>query len=154
MDSQVIVVTSNYRLNIFGFLAAEELRARDASGAGSTGNYGIQDQRAAMMWTKKNIASFGGDPDRVFIVGQSAGADSVSQHLVRPKSWGLFSSAGMESGAFYDGVQTATVQGTSSTNYKSKCRNIWIRDLFFVCSQHVWCQGPNQNTSQIQHKEI
>ena len=48
---------------------------------------------------------------QVYIVGQSAGADSVSQHLVRPKSWGLFSSAGMESGAFYDGVQTATVAG-------------------------------------------
>jgi carboxylesterase type B len=48
---------------------------------------GIQDQRAAMVWTQKNIASFGGDPNRVFIVGQSAGANSVSQHLVRPKSW-------------------------------------------------------------------
>ena len=60
----------------------------------------IQDQRAAMVWTQKNIASFGGDPGKVYIVGQSAGANSVSQHLVRPKSWGLFSSAGMESGAF------------------------------------------------------
>ena len=81
------------RLNLFGFLAAEELRGRDKAG-GSTGNYGIQDQRAAMEWTHKNIAAFGGDPSQVFIVGQSAGANSVSQHLVRPKSWPFFSSAG------------------------------------------------------------
>lgn len=104
---EVIVVTHNYRLNIFGFLASDALRHRDVQD-GSTGNYGIQDQRAAMRWTQRNIAQFGGDPQKVFIVGQSAGANSVSQHLVREKSWSLFSSAGMESGAFYDGVQTAT----------------------------------------------
>lgn len=106
-QGEVIIVTHSYRLNIFGFLASEELRSRDPEG--STGNYGIQDQRAAMQWTQKNIAAFGGDPRKVFIVGQSAGANSVSQHLARQKSWGLFSSAGLESGAFYDGIQTSTV---------------------------------------------
>ena len=73
------------------------------------------DQRAAMEWTNKHIASFGGDPSKVFIVGQSAGANSVSQHLVRPKSWPYFSSAGMESGAFYDGIDTATVASQKPT---------------------------------------
>jgi hypothetical protein len=111
---ELVVVTHSYRLNIFGFLAAEELRGRDKE-HGSTGNYGIQDQRAAMKWTSENIASFGGDPKKVFIVGQSAGANSVSQHLVRPQSWPYFSSAGMESGAFYDGVDTATVASQRPT---------------------------------------
>ena len=84
-NGEIIVVTSNYRLGIFGFLASDNLRSRDT--AGGTGNYGILDQRAAMEWTHENIAAFGGDPSRVFIVGQSAGANSVSNHMVRPKSW-------------------------------------------------------------------
>eukprot|EP00933_Yihiella_yeosuensis_P080542 TRINITY_DN93995_c0_g1_i1.p1 TRINITY_DN93995_c0_g1~~TRINITY_DN93995_c0_g1_i1.p1 ORF type:complete len:580 (+),score=89.59 TRINITY_DN93995_c0_g1_i1:120-1859(+) len=106
-NGQMCIVTINYRLGAFGFLAADELRSRDENN--STGNYGIQDQRLAMKWVQDNIAEFGCDPQRVFIVGQSAGAMSVSQHLVRPQSWGLFSSAGMESGAFYDNTQTPTV---------------------------------------------
>lgn len=76
-QGEIIVVTFNYRLGIFGYLASDSLRARDAEG--STGNYGTQDQRLAMEWVSRNIASFGGDPSTVLIVGQSAGANSVSQ---------------------------------------------------------------------------
>ena len=96
----VIVVTLNYRLNVFGFLGSDALRGRDQGGGGSTGNYGLQDQRMALKWVNKWVAGFGGDKDRVFLVGESAGAASVSQHLVRERSWGLFSRAGMESGGF------------------------------------------------------
>ena len=108
MAGELVVVTFNYRLNVFGFAAAAALAAREGGGAG-TGNYGILDQRAAMAWVGANIGAFGGDPKRVLIVGQSAGASSVSQHLVRPASWPYFSAAGMESGAFYDGMYTPTV---------------------------------------------
>ena len=94
----MIVVTTNYRLNIFGFLASQSLRERDP--AGSTGNYGILDQRAALRWVQDNIASFGGDPTRVLLAGESAGGASVYNHLVRPNSWGLFSRAAAESGAY------------------------------------------------------
>lgn len=94
-----IIVTVNYRLNVFGFAAADALRLRDPSGG--TGNYGILDQRMGMEWVQTNIHRFGGDPSRVFITGQSAGGDAVSNHVVRAKSWGLFSAAGMESGAYY-----------------------------------------------------
>ena len=94
-----IIVTVNYRLNVFGFAAADALRSRDPSGG--TGNYGILDQRMGMKWVQSNIHRFGGDPSRVFIAGQSAGGNAVSNHVVRPKSWGLFSAAGMESGAYY-----------------------------------------------------
>lgn len=107
LGGNISIVTINYRLGLFGFLAARELRSLDPKGG--TGNYGILDQRLAMEWVRDNIHAFGGDPSRVFIVGQSAGANSVSQHLVRPRSWGLFSSAGLESGAFYNGLDEPTV---------------------------------------------
>ncbi|CAE8598548.1 unnamed protein product [Polarella glacialis] len=95
-EQPAVIVTMNYRLNIFGFLGSDALRGSD----GSTGNFGIQDQRAALRWVRSNIAVFGGDPERVMIFGQSAGAGSVTMHLSMPLSAGLFSSAIMESGAF------------------------------------------------------
>eukprot|EP00755_Sulcionema_specki_P025530 Sspe_Gene.83536::Locus_54800_Transcript_1_2_Confidence_0.667_Length_1833::g.83536::m.83536/K03929/pnbA; para-nitrobenzyl esterase len=98
---EYVVVTVNYRLGPLGFLAADALRDRDPRNG--TGNYGILDQRMALQWVQENIAAFGGDPRRVMIAGQSAGADSVAQHLVRRDSFGLFHAAIMESGAFYMG---------------------------------------------------
>ena len=106
---EIIVVTHSYRLGIFGFVASGDLTMRDPT-AGTTGNYGIQDQRAAMQWTSENIGQFGGDPEKIFIVGHGGGANSVSQHLVRPASWPYFSSAGMLGGAFADGMDTPTVE--------------------------------------------
>lgn len=90
----VVVVTINYRLGAFGYLGSERLRASD----GSTGNYGIQDQRAALEWVHRNAKALGCDVTKLMIFGESAGAGSVANHLVRPRSWGLFTRAGMESG--------------------------------------------------------
>ena len=81
-DGTILVVTINYRLNAFGFLGSDKLRSKD----GATGTWGFQDQRAAMLWVNKYIRSFGGDPDKVTIFGQSAGASSVSGHMTSPKS--------------------------------------------------------------------
>ena len=97
-QSLALVVTLNYRLNIFGFLGSDQLRDRDVSR--STGNYGLQDQRMALQWVQDNIGAFGGDPSRVLLWGQSGGAAAVSVHLVAPKSYGLYSRALMQSGAF------------------------------------------------------
>ncbi|ANH80137.1 carboxylesterase [Niabella ginsenosidivorans] len=93
----IIAITVNYRLNIFGFFAHPEL-SREADYKAS-GNYGLLDQQAALQWVHDNIAAFGGDPDRVTIAGESAGAISVSAQMASPLSKGLFAGAIGESGA-------------------------------------------------------
>ena len=92
----VIVVTTNYRLGPLGFLRYTD------NNAAIEGNFGIQDQRLAMRWVQRNAQALGADPKRVMIFGESAGAGSVSNHLVRERSWGLFSRAAMESGPLAD----------------------------------------------------
>ena len=92
----VIVVTANYRVGPLGFLAHPDLTAE--SGRGSSGNYGLLDQIAALRWVQKNIAAFGGDPAQVTIFGQSAGALSVAALMRSPLATGLFARAIAQSG--------------------------------------------------------
>ena len=98
-DGKGIVITINYRLGAFGFAGGEQLRVLDTKD-GSTGNYGIQDQRMAFQWVQDNIAAFGGDKARVMIFGESAGAGSMTMHLTMKKSFGLYNRVIAESGAF------------------------------------------------------
>ena len=92
----MIVIACNYRIGPYGFLALDALFAED----GTTGNAGLLDQVAALEWVKANAAAFGGDPARVTIAGESAGAFSVAWHLTSPRSAGLFAGAIAESGTF------------------------------------------------------
>ncbi|MEN7536675.1 carboxylesterase/lipase family protein [Aurantiacibacter flavus] len=98
----VIVVTINYRLGVFGFLAHPDLAAESAHG--SSGNYGLEDQLAALRWVQSNIAAFGGDPDNVTLFGQSAGGASVRTLISSPQSMGLFARAIIQSGASVSGL--------------------------------------------------
>lgn len=93
----IVVVTVNYRLNIFGFLAHPDLSAESPYKA--SGNYGLLDQNAALKWVNKNIAAFGGDPNKVTIAGESAGSISVSVQMASPLSKALIAGAIGESGA-------------------------------------------------------
>jgi len=94
-NGSVVLVTSDVRLGLFGFAALDALRSRDPFG--STGNYGMQDQRAVLQWVKQSIASFGGDPERVTIFGESSGGTSVAFHLLSKRSSGLFQRAILQS---------------------------------------------------------
>jgi para-nitrobenzyl esterase len=89
-QGDVVVVSVNYRLGVFGFLASDKL-------AGS-GNYGLEDQQAALRWVQRNVAKFGGDPGQVTLFGESAGGISTCSHLAAPGSAGLFQRAIIQSG--------------------------------------------------------
>src|SRR3954470_7209604 len=89
----VVCVTINYRLSAEGFMFAE------SDVADGRANLGLQDQVAALRWVQRNIAAFGGDPDRVTVAGESAGAMSITTLLAMPAAHGLFRQAVLESGA-------------------------------------------------------
>ncbi|KAL0959303.1 hypothetical protein HGRIS_014567 [Hohenbuehelia grisea] len=124
LNEPVIYVSMNYRLSAFGFLASQEIREA------GLGNLGLQDQRQALRWVQKYIASFGGDPMKVTIWGESAGAISVTMQMLAfdGNTEGLFRAAFMESGGpwpagdithgqkYYDQVVGQTgCQGTADT---------------------------------------
>eukprot|EP00090_Calanus_glacialis_P030307 TRINITY_DN4885_c0_g1_i1.p1 TRINITY_DN4885_c0_g1~~TRINITY_DN4885_c0_g1_i1.p1 ORF type:complete len:639 (+),score=148.83 TRINITY_DN4885_c0_g1_i1:104-2020(+) len=90
LDQEIVLVTIQYRLGMFGFLSTETTDA--------PGNYGMLDQVAALQWIKQNIESFSGDPDRITIMGQQAGGASVHYHLLSPLTRGLFHKAVSMSG--------------------------------------------------------
>ncbi len=108
---RVVVVTINYRLGALGWLAHTSLGAESATG--TSGNYGILDQIAALRWVQRNIAAFGGDPSRVMITGHSAGASDTGVLLASPLAQGLFSSA------FIEGAGPANFFQQSLADYES-----------------------------------
>ncbi|MCR5323636.1 MAG: carboxylesterase family protein [Lachnospiraceae bacterium] len=94
-EKGVIFVNFAYRLGIFGYMANQELAAESPNG--TTGDYGLLDQIAALRWVHENIAAFGGDPDNITIAGESAGSSSVNALCVSPLTKGLFRRAIAES---------------------------------------------------------
>ena len=139
----VIGVTINYRLGPLGFAVLPELRDE----AGKTGNYGLYDQLAAIKWVKHNIESFGGDPDNITIMGQSAGGMSVQQHCLSPLSRGVFHKAVMSS---VGGVSRMLSASTPDKNFEfwqmimEKCgaktlsefRSVPVKKLFAVWQEN------------------
>ena len=108
-DKDVVYVTIPYRLGVLGFLAHPELSAESQRGV--SGNYGLLDQIAGLQWIRDNIASFGGDPEKVTVFGESAGAIAVSMLCVSALAKGLFIRAISESGAFIGPVEKNSVCG-------------------------------------------
>jgi para-nitrobenzyl esterase len=95
----VVVVSMNYRLGIFGFMATHELAVEDPHHA--AGNYGLMDELACLQWVRRNAAAFGGDPNNVTIFGESAGSFAVSAQMASPLAQGLFAHAIGESGGAF-----------------------------------------------------
>jgi para-nitrobenzyl esterase len=106
----MIVVTVNYRLGALGFLADRAFQ----TASGDAGNYGLEDQQAALRWVQRNIGEFGGDPRQVTVAGESAGAISVCSLMAAPGSAGLFRAAIMESGGCEAGAARARAESTGA----------------------------------------
>jgi para-nitrobenzyl esterase len=103
----IVTVTVNYRLGVFGFFAYPELTKESPHHA--SGNYGLLDQAAALKWVQQNIASFGGDPKKITIAGESAGSFSVSAQMASPLSKSIIAGAIGESGSLLGSMPTATL---------------------------------------------
>ncbi len=115
----VILVTINYRVGIFGFLAHPELTAEDEKHV--SGNYGTLDQIAAVQWIKNNIAQFGGDPDNITVLGQSAGAASVKNLVLSPLSKKLISHAIIQSGG---GIDEQVLPEQTPQEFEEQCKSL------------------------------
>ena len=117
----VVLVTINYRLGVFGFLATTDL----AKEGGSAGNYGLMDMVAALEWVKENIVGFGGDPGNVTIFGESAGSTAVSALMAAQPARGLFQKAIGESGAALE----IGSRGPGELETVEKKEQAWVESL-------------------------
>lgn len=161
--TNMIVVTANYRLGVLGFLTEDSLGAENRSG--TSGQYGFQDQQAALRWVQRNAKAFGGNPERITLAGSSSGGVSVCLHLVAPGSRGRFSGAIIQSGsciantgsaglrdqqtAAAQGAKVAVAAGCGSPSTRAEC----LRALPFSALQAAattaarW--SPHVDTSVI-----
>ena len=110
-ESGIVLVSIQYRLGALGFLSHRSLSREQG---GTSGNYGLMDQQAALRWVRDNIARFGGDPARVTIAGESAGAQDVGLHMLAAGSRGLFAQAIAESGTAGFGVAPRSLAGNET----------------------------------------
>lgn len=113
----VVVVSVSYRLGVFGFLAHPALSAE--SNHHVSGNYGLLDMIAGLQWVQRNVAALGGDPTRVTIFGESAGAIAVSQLCASPLAKGLFRAAISESGGSFGPVRAGGGPGENMQSLRS-----------------------------------
>jgi para-nitrobenzyl esterase len=151
----VVVVTINYRLGALGFMSHAALTAEQG---GSSGNYGLMDQQAALRWVRSNIANFGGNANNITIVGESAGGFSVHSHVASAGSAGLFHKAIAMSGAYPfgapqdsltvaqlkgAGVATAIAAATSTTACTTvECLRALPVSALLAAQASVYPSGP------------
>ena len=139
----VVVVSIQYRLGVFGFLAHPTLSAE--SPQRSSGNYGILDQIEALRWIRRNIAAFGGDPNNVTLFGESAGAGDIAYLLFSPLANGLFHRAISQSGG-WPAWQTRTVADVEAEGSRflqaagikgiAEMRSMPTQALFEIAEEH------------------
>lgn len=152
----VVVVTINYRLGVFGYLAHPELRKESPNK--SAGNYGTLDQVAALQWVQDNIAAFGGDANNVTIFGESAGSWSVNHMMATPLAKGLFHKAIGQSGAKFDPMPQLNKAGYGMLSAQRRGRDFAkaagaknLRQLRALPAQHLietFSAGNYQGLSQ------
>ncbi|HZD70456.1 MAG TPA: carboxylesterase family protein [Actinomycetes bacterium] len=138
--ARAVVVTINYRLGVFGFLALPGLSAEAPDHA--SGNFGLQDQQAALAWVQRNIAAFGGNPRNVTAFGESAGGGSVCAHLASPTARGLFRRAIIESGP-----RTSPIVNPLPTVTAAEATGVAI-------AQRLGCADPTTQVACMRGQEV
>jgi carboxylesterase type B len=136
----LVVVTFNYRVGVLGFLSHPDLNRESSYHA--SGNYGLLDQIAAARWVHANIAAFGGDPDRVTVAGQSAGASGVHSLTASPLAKGLFHRAIADSGAGVGGARTMADQEADGVRFATAKKANGIAALRAMPWQEVVVSVP------------
>ena len=144
----VVYVNIGYRVGVFGYYAAEDLKAESPNG--TTGNYGLLDQIAALKWVHENIKAFGGDPDRITLAGESAGSSSVNALCVSPLTEGLFNYVIAESSSilpkepfhtfryFEDAIETGNeLRAEFGVSSSADLRSIPAKELLKTKTQHT-----------------
>lgn len=139
----IVALTVNYRLGVFGFMAHPELTKESPNHA--SGNYGLMDQHAALVWVQHNIAAFGGDPDRVTIAGESAGSMSVSAQIASPLSKGLFRAAIAESGALLGNLSPTplAIAEQAGVSFANRVKATTLADLRKIPADSLLKWGAN-----------
>merc|ERR1719282_1753030 len=140
LESGMVVVTINYRLGPMGFMALE--------GSFAAGNQGLKDQLLALRWIKKHIANFGGDPNRITIAGESAGAVSVHAHVLSPlgKDENLFHSAISFSGTMLMAVKAISDEEAAEKAFMDFYVNNCLKDAKLYDPENLQC---NQNPEAL-----
>ncbi len=136
----VILVTINYRLGILGFLSHPELSKEQG---GVSGNYGMLDQIAALEWIHENIAQFGGDPDNITVLGQSAGAMSVKNLVASPKSKDMIAKAIIQSGGGLGGANLGGANGVPQEYYDAQGKAVMDANDCMTLEQMRAADGPS-----------
>jgi len=139
----IIFVSINYRVGVLGFLSTPELSSESENKA--SGNYGLLDQVAALIWIKKNIEAFGGDPQKVTIAGQSAGSMSVCALVASPLAKGLFRGAIAQSGGILNSrmSRSLTEAEKSGLTFMEKMKASNISELRKKSPEELIAAGGN-----------
>ena len=158
VEKSVVLVTINYRLGAFGYMAHPALSADDPNGV--SGNYGTRDQIAALNWVKENIAAYGGDPENITIFGESAGGWSVSELMASPLATGKFDKAIAQSGAStyhlgqMDGYGLGWPSGYSMGEKLAKAvglSNPTAAELRAVSAEDIMAKLPEKSDEAFHH---
>lgn len=148
----VVVVSVSYRLGVFGFLAHPDLSAESARHV--SGNYGLLDVIAGLEWVRRNIAAFGGDPGRVTLFGESAGAIAVSQLCASPLAQGLFHAAISESGGSFGPVRAGGGPGENMQPLRAAEQDglAWAKSLGAASVQDLRAMAAEKLLAEAQHQ--
>lgn len=146
-EKGIIIVTVGYRLGVLGYYCHPDMERE--SPYGTAGNFGLMDQAFALGWVHRNIASFGGDPEKITIAGQSAGAASVCNLMCSPLASGLFRQAICQSG---DGLMRMEMEYARALKLENSSLTRWATEVSVPCEifrLQIWSEATSTRPGRL-----